>query len=82
MNLERQGVDLALELRGQSRIDEAVSLQPRLAGKDRRHDKHAKVALARSGGAAMARMQVRFVHHLKAERAEGLRQLRLDGRCH
>ena len=58
MNFERQGVDLALEFGGQGGIDEPVSFEAGFAGKDGGHDHHAKVALARPGRAAMARMQV------------------------
>ena len=56
MNFERQGVDLALEFGGQGLIDEAVSFEPRFAGKDRGYDAHAKMALARPGRAAVAGM--------------------------
>jgi len=82
MKLERQGVDLAIEFLCQYRVDEPVSRQPGLAGKGRRHDQHAKMALARSRRAAMACMQMRFVDDVEAQRMEGLCQLGSDRRCH
>ena len=68
--LEGQGMDLAFELGRQRLVDEAMPRQPRLAGKQRRDDQHAKVALAGARRAAMAGMQVRLVDDLEARRAE------------
>ena len=49
VDLEGQGMDLALELGRQRLVDEAMARQARFAGKQRGYDQHAKVAFAGAG---------------------------------
>src|SRR5262245_14739731 len=83
VGLDGKRMHLAFELGGQNLVDQAVAFYARLASERRRHDEHAKMALAGAGRAAMAGVEVGLIDDLEARWLQRLAQLladrRLDG---
>ena len=73
--MNRKGVDAALELVRQRRVDHAVAFEPGLSAEGFRYDIEAEVGLAPRPMSGMSLVQMGFVFDVQALRRESRNQL-------